>query len=302
MRTAELTRGSPRRAMGRGWTSRRIWVVVVAMLGVMLLLYPTAASWITDRVHQAEIGGYVGIVATLPTQEQERILQEADSYNQSLPTGPLRDPWVLDGEGRQAVIGDGEAAYAAALSTPGTDIMATVVIPSIGVDLPIRHGTGDDVLTKGVGHLYGSALPVGGEGTHAVLTAHSGFANATLFSDLGNVALEENFSIRVFGQTLTYRVVEINVVLPNETEELRAEAGRDLVTLVTCTPTAVNTHRLLVTGERVPTPGDAGNTTVAAQAIAPEFPWWTLLLLAALGVVIPVSRRLDGRPNPRRAA
>ena len=131
-------------------------------------------------------------------------------------------------------------------------VMATVKVPSADISLPIYHGTETSTLEKGVGHLFGTALPVGGEGTHTVLTGHSGLGSATMFDHLNRVKVGDVFYIEVLGRHLKYKVTDIRTVLPNETESLNKVAGKDLATLITCTPYGINTHRLLVTGERVP--------------------------------------------------
>ncbi|GAA1424524.1 hypothetical protein GCM10009640_20930 [Agrococcus citreus] len=156
--------------------------------------------------------------------------------------------------------------------------MARIRIPSIEVDLPIYHGTDEETLRKGVGHLLGSALPVGGSGTHSVLTGHRGLPESVLFSDLDQVAEGETFELDVYGEVLTYAVRDVQVVEPGDTELLLPESARDLVSLVTCTPLGINSHRIVVVGERIPTP------EVEAEAAAvpdiPGPPWWAVGLAA----------------------
>ena len=155
--------------------------------------------------------------------------------------------------------------------------MARVKIPSIEVDLPIYHGTDEETLLRGAGHLEGTHLPVGGESTRSVITAHRGLANATMFTDLNRVSEGDSFTIESLGETLVYRVNEIQVIDPTDTGSLQSESGKDLVTLITCTPLGVNTHRILVTGERItPTPAPALHEAGKAPEI-PGFPWWALL-------------------------
>lgn len=161
-------------------------------------------------------------------------------------------------------------------------LMARVKIPAIDVDLPIYHGTSDAVLLEGVGHLEGSSLPIGGPDTHAVLTAHRGLADAAMFTNLDRVKVGDTFTIEVFGEVLTYRVRETKVVAPEDADALRAVPGEDLVTLVTCTPLGINTHRILVTGERI-TPTPIEDIAAAGQAPdVPGFPWWAVGVLAAI--------------------
>ncbi len=150
--------------------------------------------------------------------------------------------------------------------------MAEVKVPSVGIDLPVYHGSTEDVLRKGAGHIYGSSLPVGGVGTHAVLTGHSGLPEATLFTNLHKVKKGALVTIDVYGRHLVYRVVSIDVILPKQISGLRVRTGRDLVSLVTCTPIGVNTHRLVVTAERVADETDTRRASSSSSALT--FPWW----------------------------
>lgn len=167
-------------------------------------------------------------------------LEKARAYNQQLATA-----------GGGMAVGAAGEEYGALLDPDGNGIMGYLEIPKISVCLPIAHGTDDEVLEGEIGHLPGSSLPVGGEGTHAVLTGHRGLPSARLFTDLDQLEEKDRFRITVLGEELNYEVREIQTVLPEETQNLRIRQGEDLVTLVTCTPYGVNTHRLLVTGERV---------------------------------------------------
>ncbi|WGM22904.1 class C sortase (plasmid) [Paenarthrobacter sp. OM7] len=249
---------------------------MVSILGIGVLLYPTAAAWFSDRVHATEISGYVESVENLSRSEQESLLEEARKFNTELPAGPLRDPYSLNASGEQTVVGAGSEAYKKMLDIGPGGMMGRVSIPSIHTDLPIFHGTDDETLSKGAGHLFGSGLPVGGAGTHSVLTAHSGFVNATLFDDLDQVLEGDVFSVTVLGTTLYYKVNQIRTVLPDETDDLRKVEGKDYITLVTCTPTGVNSHRLLVRGERTDPPAADSEQTLPSQAPDPGFPWWAL--------------------------
>ena len=166
--------------------------------------------------------------------------------------------------------------------------MATVKIPSIDVNLPIYHGTDAATLDKGVGHLFGTALPVGGESTHTVLTGHTGLGTATIFDELTSVQMGDYFYIETAGRHLKYQVTDIRVVLPNETETLNKVEGKDLATLITCTPYGVNTHRLLVTGERVPM--DDGDAQAEAAHVHPRvLQPWMIAVLASVVVILCVA-------------
>ena len=247
---------------------------VLALIGLSVVIYPSGSSWVASynqsqiiRGFSHEDDGGSGAIA-----EQ---LEEARDYNDALSTGVRLDANtnVPTGSG---VLSNSSLIYKNILSVGANEVMARVRIPSIDVDLPIYHGTSDEVLLKGAGHLEGSHLPVGGIDTHAVLTAHRGLAKATMFSNLDKVKVSDRFTIQVLGEVLTYEVKETKVVEPEDTDTLLAVAGKDLITLVTCTPLGINSHRILVTGERVtPTPikdiEEAG-----ADPTIPGFPWWAV--------------------------
>ncbi|MFK0040317.1 class C sortase [Paenarthrobacter sp. NPDC090517] len=297
------TQTTPRRDLGRvigTWSKQRILIVLIAILGVGILLYPTAAAWFSDRVHATEISGYVDTVGNLNPSAKKSIFDAAKKFNQDLPSGPLRDPYSLNDDGKQTTIGAGSDAYQNLLDVGPGGMMGRISIPSIQSDLPIFHGTDEDSLSKGAGHLFGSALPVGGEGTHSVLSAHSGFVNATLFENLHKVAKGETFSISVLDQTIYYKVDSIQTVLPDQTDALRKVPGKDYVTLITCTPTGVNSHRLLVRGERTEAPGAESPQTMPSRASDPGFPWWVLGLIGAATVAVLVTRPRDSTQVSRR--
>lgn len=288
-----------------GWS--QTVVVLIATIGIIVLVYPAASSWFSAWSHDTDVDGYVQSVAGVPDAERQDLLEVARSYNQNLPAGPLRDPYALGVDGQQTAIGDGAAAYFDTLHTDGTDVMARVRIPRIHVDLPVYHGTAEETLAKGIGHLYGSSLPIGGPGTHAVLTGHNGFVQATLFDDIDELVVGDRIIITVLGEDLTYEVDRSETVLPDDTEALRQVPGKDYITLVTCTPTGVNTHRLLVRAERIDTPTAQGTSTAVADTTAPAgFPWWALPVvgvpaLTAFLIVprrVPVRRRRTGAVRP----
>ncbi|OFT34810.1 hypothetical protein HMPREF3169_05600 [Corynebacterium sp. HMSC08C04] len=189
-------------------------------------------------------------VDKLPEREREAAFAEAQAYNAQLPEVGAPDPWV---NGVDTSSPDYQR-YLDTLHQIGA--MARVRVPSVGIDLPVYHGTSTDVLAHGVGHLYGTALPVGGEGNHAVLTGHTGLATLTMFDNLTHIKVGDAFTVEVMGKTMAYKVDQIETVLPDQVEALRAEEGRDLLTLVTCTPYGINSHRLLVRGERTELPAE----------------------------------------------
>lgn len=280
-------------------------VALIAVLGAGLLLFPTTVSWFSQYEQSQRIVGLTADVADLGSGTLRQELDRARAYNEDLVGGGASV--VANGRLPVADEPDQAGAYDRLLRGDGTGLMARLKIPAIHVDLPVSHGTSGPVLERGVGHLEGTALPVGGASTRAVLTAHRGLATAELFTHLDRVEVDDTFVLEVFGEVLTYRVVETRVVEPTDGESLLPVEGRDLVTLVTCTPLGVNSHRILVTGERVvPTPRadleDAGR-----EPEIPTFPWWAVTatgVLVAAGVYIGLSGRPPRRPatEPRTPA
>ncbi|WP_258133056.1 class C sortase [Microbacterium sp. MYb64] len=283
--TAPLRRRDMRPAAAPRW--RMPWgtaiLAAVAFAGLLLLMYPTVASWWSQYNQSQLIVKVDSEVGGSAADTREKALDQARAYNKALVGG--------------ALLGAGSRVPTSSAGAPGFDypsllradadgVMARLRVPSIGVDLPIYHGTSDATLTKGVGHLEGTSLPIGGADQHSVLTAHRGLAGATLFDNLDQVKIGDTFTVEVFGQVLTYRVRDTQVVLPEDTQTLSPQAGEDLVTLVTCTPLGINSHRILVTGERVtPTPQKDLDAAGATPDI-PGFPWWAPIIGGALIVLV----------------
>lgn len=267
------------RKRGRG---DAVLVVLVITIGLAILLYPVAADWFSSRNHNSEITGYRQEVTDIDPAARAEELLLADAYNAHMPQGLLRDPYS------SAPVGPEEeeeayAAYEQILRVSDRGVIGAVSYPSLGITLPLSHGTSDEVISKGAGHLYGSSLPVGGPSTHSVLTAHSGLANARLFTPLVDGArVGDTFSVEVLGEKHYYEVRSVRNVLPDNTDSLRIEAGKDMVTLITCSPIGVNSHRLLVRGERVPGP-EADSGALHSDELSAGFPWWILALLGGAG-------------------
>lgn len=280
--------------------------LLLGAVGLGLLVYPSAATWFSDRAHATEIAGFIDRLDTIPDAESEDMLSRAEAYNRAIPEILLTDPYTA---GIEAEPGTGAyGRYLEELRLPDSDVMARLRIPAIDVDLPVYHGTDDATLAKGVGHLFGTSLPVGGAGSHAVLTGHSGFVEATLFDRLHELAEGDRILVDVAGAHHAYEVTGTRTVLPTEIETLRIEPGEELLTLVTCTPKGVNTHRLLVRAERVDDPQetDAGPASIGAPAPGPGFPWWAVLFVAgALALVailvLPSLPALLKRRRPARS-
>lgn len=224
--------------------------VIYLILAILVFLLPVVLTqyknWEQHRIAEE----YSRSVFDLTPEKREQAFAEAQDYNAHLPEVGAPDPWV---NGVDTKSPDYQH-YLQVLRQVGP--MARVHVPSVGIDLPVYHGTSTDVLAHGVGHLYGTALPVGGEGNHAVLTGHTGLATLTMFDNLTHIKVGDVFTVEVMGKTMAYKVDQIETVLPDQVEALRAEEGRDLLTLVTCTPYGINSHRLLVRGERTELPAE----------------------------------------------
>lgn len=220
--------------------------VILFLTATGITLYPLLATRY-HAAHQSKIQQeYQQIVEQQDNTEKEKALELAKQYNETLQPGAAKS------FSQDSLLWASED-YVNQLDITGTGIMGYIQIPSIGVNLPIFHGTSDAVLSKGVGHLLGSSLPVGGLGTHTVLTGHSGMASQKMFTDLEQLKMGDVFYLDVLGERLTYQVEDTHVVLPYDTSQLEIVPGEDYCTLVTCTPYGVNTHRLLVRGSRIAT-------------------------------------------------
>ena len=272
-----------------------------ALTGIMLLSYTPAASWLSQYQQSRLIDTYndslrrqEGAGAADTGHVAEKALMEARAYNDDLRSGALVAPNTNVPRGLEETTGN---EYHKLLNGPA-DIMARIRIPVIDVDLPVYHGTSDLTLLRGAGHLQGTSLPVGGESTHSVITAHRGLAEAAMFTDLDKVHTGDTFTIEVMGEVLVYEVRQTQVVAPEEQEALYPQQGRDLLTLVTCTPLGVNTHRILVTGERVIPPPQEEVDRALQDSDLPRFPWW--LLLSSGGVIAVIGYLwLAGRRDAR---
>ncbi|HEX4189604.1 MAG TPA: class C sortase [Marmoricola sp.] len=276
-------------------------MVLIGTAGLSMLFYPQAGAWFSDRDHASTISGYVHTVTSMTPRQTASLLAAAHAYDKHLPTGPLQDPYSSSGGGRETVSGDDAEQYLHTLDVGQGGIIGVLAIARVGVSLPIYHGTGEQALEHGVGHLYGTSLPVGGPGTHAVLAGHSGIAGVTLFSNLHDVQLGDTFTVTVLNQTLTYQVDQIRTVLPDQTKDLRPVPGKDYVTLVTCTPIGINTHRLLVRGVRIPTPVEGAGPKFLHGGAGPGFPWWALEVAGCLGLLLVVTTTTDRKRAARRS-
>ena len=248
------------------------WILAAAcgVVAAGLLLYPLIGELVSEKYHSDVETTYTAAIADTDDAELTVQREAAQQYNAML-------------SGAATITEGGASApplpYAEQLTVGGA--MAYVDIPQIGVYLPVQHGTDADTLERAVGHVVGTSLPVGGSSTHAVLSAHSGMASSKLFSDIDRLAVGDTFYIHVLGEVLAYKVDAINTVLPTDTSLLQIADGKDLVTLVTCTPFGVNTHRLLVRGHRVPYTPEQDAVAAETQKTASS---WMQHYLTGLGI------------------
>jgi sortase A len=218
-----------------------IILFAVALAGLGLLLYPSFSDW-WNRFHQSRVvAAYADKVANMNTEEFDALFESAEAYNEEITRRGII--WTMTDEERER--------YLQELDVTGTGNMGYIEIPKIQVMLPIYHGTNESVLQIATGHIEGSSLPVGGLGTHTIISGHRGLPSATLFSDLDDLIVGDTFTINVLNRTLTYEVDQIRTVLPYDLSELTIDREKDYCTLVTCTPIGVNTHRILVRAHRI---------------------------------------------------
>ena len=268
-----------------------IILLIVFIVGLSLLLYPSFSAWWNSRHQSRAVASYVEQVANIDGEQYAQLWNDAWEYNAAL--AGRANNYVLTDEQKEE--------YENFLDVGGMGIMGYIEIPTIGVTLPIYHGTDEAVLQVAVGHLEWTSLPVGGESSHCVLSGHRGLPSARLFTDLDKLVVGDVFIFRVLDEILTYEVDQILIVEPHETEALLITEGKDLCTLITCTPYGVNSHRLLARGHRVENQEEAQTIRVTADAIqikpiivAPilAIPM-LLILLIGLMVPKPQKRRFD---------
>lgn len=234
-----------------------IILIVILFVGLSLLLYPTVSDY-WNSLHQSRaIASYVEDVANMDNETYEKVLADAAAYNEAL--------WKR--ANRYFPTEEEQADYMSQLNVSGSGVMGYIDIPLISCTLPIYHGVDEAVLQVAIGHIESSSLPVGGEGTHCVLSGHRGLPSAKLFTNLDQLKEGDIFMMRVLDEVLTYEVDQIRIVLPEEVNDLDLVAGKDYCTLVTCTPYAVNTHRLLVRGHRIANTAEAAAVRVTPDAI-----------------------------------
>lgn len=270
-----------------------IILILIFLVGLSVMLYPSVSDAVNRKHQSRAVAGYAEDVEQLSDADYQTYFDAADAYNRQLNTTPnaFYKPDLVSG-------------YAQTLDISGTGIMGYITIPKISVELPIYHGTDEGVLQVAAGHLEGSSLPVGGAGTHAVISAHRGLPSAKLFTNLDELEVGDRFTITVLNRVLTYEVDQISIVLPTEIDQLLPTEGMDYVTLMTCTPYGINTHRLLVRGKRVETTESQKHIRVAADAFRIEpiivAPILAIPMLLAALVGVLVAPHLRKRSKRRR--
>lgn len=245
-------------------------LILVFLAGLSLLLYPSISDYWNSFHSSRAIAEYAGQVAQLDNDRYKSLWEDARLYNEAL----------LQKENRYEFSGEEQAEYRSLLNVSDNGIIGYIEIPLIGCSLPIYHGTDEAVLQIAVGHIEGTSLPVGGAGTHSVLSGHRGLPSASLFTDLDKLTVGDEFLLRILDETLTYEVDQILIVLPYEIDALEIEQDKDYCTLVTCTPYGINSHRLLVRGHRVENQAEAKAVRVTADAMQIE-PFVVAPLVAA---------------------
>lgn len=261
----------------RKMTIKDIIRLLVLVVAFAVLLYPTVSSYVNEKNGSKVVSNYDAESVRLSNAEKEKMLEDARAYNKEMLSNiDLIDPFS---QGEKSL----DARYESLLNVDGSGMMGYIRIPKIKVEIPIYHGTSESVLQAGVGHFWGTSLPVGGESTHTVLTGHRGLPTKTLFTNMDKLVEGDVFYIKVLDETLAYKVDQILTVLPEETEALSIVPGKDYATLVTCTPYAINTHRLLVRGHRIPYEEAVKIEKNTSTGI--ELSFTTKVLIVTLGII-----------------
>ncbi len=266
-----------------------IFLTLGFLIGVSVLLYPAFSNYWNSKTQSRAIVNYESVLEHLEPEDYSAVFQTAYDYNDALREldFPLRDFEEVPG-------------YYDTLKIEGSGIIGYVKIEKIGVELPIYHGTSDAVLNIGVGHLEGSSLPVGGESTHSVMSAHRGLPSAKLFTDLDRLEFGDTFQITILDQVLTYQVDQVKVITPREIDDLQIVDGKDYCTLFTCTPYGINTHRLLVRGIRIETVAEKPMIYVANEAFRIEPLLVTPAVAAPMILVFLIHLMVKYREPPKK--
>lgn len=275
------------------WIRRNLitFLTVICMLaGIALLLYPSVANYWNSFHQTRAIMAYNDAVSNMTVEDYNKILKSAREYNKKLTESGMR--WIMSDEDK--------AEYEKELNIDGSGIMGYISIPKFHINCPIYHGTEESVLQVAIGHIEGSSLPVGGKGTHTLVSGHRGLPSARLFTDIDKIKEGDTWTITVLNETITYECDQIRIVLPDDLTDLKIEEGKDYCTLITCTPYGINTHRLLVRGHRVPNANGSADVTADGIQIEPIYiaPFLAIPALLILIIILIVSTRRAKKHNP----
>lgn len=266
-----------------------VLMVCGMMTGIFLLLYPSVANYWNSFHQSRAIASYSEAVSRMDKKDYKAIMDSAREYNKNLAETGMR--WTLTDAQR--------AEYEKQLAVEGSEVIGFVSIPKFHIKCPIYHGTDEAVLQVAVGHLEASSLPVGGKSTHTLISGHRGLPSARLFTDIDKIKEGDTWTITVLNETLTYECDQIRIVLPDDLSDLTIEEGKDLCTLITCTPYGINTHRLLVRGHRVPNANGSADITADAIQIEPIYiaPFLAIPVIVLLIILLLISTRKAKRFN-----
>ena len=270
----------------------KVGLVLIFTLGLGILLYPIVSNLLMNIFQTTAIKEYNYTVEQMKQDRIEEILSEARIYNEQFKNTIVVDPFSQEAENNK------NSEYNEILNIDGT--MGYIEIPKINVNLPIFHGTSEEVLKRGVGHIETTPLPIGGEGNHSVLSAHRGLPSAKLFTDLDKLEVDDVFMIKMLTEILVYKIDQITVVEPTDTQYLQAEDGQDYITLITCTPYAINTHRLLVRGTRIDTDeyfATVNNNNLNNQKGSVNYLFISILVVFIILIVIFIFTKAIKRRN-----
>ena len=268
----------------------KVGLVLIFITGLGILLYPIISNLLMNIFQTTAIQEYNYTVEQMEQDRIEEILKEARVYNEQFKNTIVVDPFSQEAESSV------NSEYNEILNIDGT--MGYIEIPKIDVNLPIFHGTSEAVLKKGVGHIETTPLPIGGEGNHSVLSAHRGLPSAKLFTDLDKLEIDDVFMIKMLTETLVYRIDQIKVVEPTDTQYLQAEEGEDYITLITCTPYAINTHRMLVRGTRIDTDeylATINNSNLDSEKESVNYLFIFIIVVLVILIVIFIFRKARRR-------
>lgn len=278
----------------KNWIKRNLLTVVMTaglITGVFLLLYPSVANYWNSR-HQARvIMDYTETVTKMDKEDYKKVIKSARAYNRKLAESGIR--WMMTDEEK--------AEYEKQLRVEETGIMGFVSIPKFHIRLPIYHGIDEEILQTAIGHLEETSLPVGGKSTHCAISGHRGLPSARLFTDIDKIREGDTWTLNILNETLTYECDQIRIVLPEDLSDIKIEKGKDLCTLITCTPYGVNTHRLLVRGHRVPNANGSADITADAIQIEPVYiaPFLAGPVLLILLIILLAATRRAKRFDPK---